>query len=76
MGMLLPGMPGYQNASNSTSDQQCITIYTYYPNGCENAASTQIVTSNIIYNGPNLPNSGIQTGDTLSVILEKIDAAL
>lgn len=62
----LPGMPCYGPE-----------IYAFYPKGCCNESLVCPVNSNIIvYSGPNLPNTGINTNDTLTVALQKIDVAL
>ena len=52
-------------------------IYAFYPKGCCNESLVCPVNSNIIiYSGPNLPNTGINTNDSLTVALQKIDVAL
>ena len=40
------------------------------PVGCSN---TMVTSTNTYYVGPNLPNSGVQGGDNLTLALEKID---
>ena len=62
----LPGMPCYGPE-----------IYAFYPKGCCNESLVCPVNSDIIiYSGPNLPNTGINTNDSLTVALQKIDEAL
>ena len=54
-------------------------VNTVYPKKCNNgwsSAGYPISTNLICYNGPNLPNTGINTGDNLTLVLEKIDAEL
>jgi hypothetical protein len=58
----LPGMPCYDQTAfplqNSSSD--C--------NSC-----CPVESNRVIYEGPNLPQSGINTGDCLTLAIEKID---
>ncbi len=68
----LPGMDCWQNATNDCTD--CVTVTVTWPNGC--TSEITLNTSQIIYNGPNLPNSGIETGDDFTTIIEKLDNAL
>lgn len=59
----LPGMPCYSATS---------LVFPFLDTGC--GESTSCFTSNkIIYNGPNLPCTGIQTMDTVEVAFQKID---
>lgn len=44
-----------------------------YPNTC---IALPIQSTNLIYDGPNLPCSGIRTCNTLTVALQKIDEKL
>ena len=52
----------------------CDPCYTAYyhpvPVGCSN---TIVTSNNTYYVGPNLPNSGVASGDCLTLALEKID---
>ncbi len=63
----VPGSPCFENTSNA-----------YYPQQCNNGwfAGYPIPTSSIQYNGPNLPNSGVDTGDGMNVAMQKLDNAL
>jgi hypothetical protein len=63
----VPGTPCFENTSNA-----------YYPQQCNNGwfAGYPIPTSSIQYNGPNLPNSGVDTGDGMNVAMQKLDNAL
>jgi hypothetical protein len=63
----VPGTPCFENTSNA-----------YYPQQCNNGAFAgyPIPTSAVQYNGPDLPNSGIDTGDILTLALQKLDNAL
>lgn len=62
----LPGMPCYGPE-----------VYAFYPRGCCGEPLTCPVNSDIvIYSGPNLPSTGINTNDSLTVALQKIDVAL
>jgi hypothetical protein len=49
-----------------------------YPKKCNNGwfAGYPIQTNLICYNGPNLPNTGVNTGNNLNQVLEKIDLYL
>jgi hypothetical protein len=63
----VPGTPCFENTSNA-----------YYPKNCDNGwfAGYPIPTSSIQYNGPNLPNSGVDTGDGMNIAMQKLDNAL
>lgn len=63
----VPGTPCYP-----------VQVNTVYPKKCNNGwfAGYPINTNLICYNGPNLPNTGVITGDNLNVVLEKIDQEL
>lgn len=63
----VPGTPCFEN-----------TVNAYYPQQCNNGAFAgyPIPTSAVQYNGPDLPNSGIDTGDILTLALQKLDNAL
>lgn len=62
----LPGMPCYG-----------AEVYAFYPRGCCGEPLTCPVNSDIvIYSGPNLPSTGINTNDSLTIALQKIDVAL
>lgn len=53
----------------------CYDAY-YHPQGDCNCAPCIIDTANVVYYGPNLPNSGVNTRDGLNTILQKLDNAL
>jgi hypothetical protein len=63
----VPGTPCFEN-----------TVNAYYPQQCNNGAFAgyPIPTSAVQYNGPDLPNSGIDTGDILTLALQKLDNAI
>jgi hypothetical protein len=63
----VPGTPCFEN-----------TVNAYYPQNCNNGAFAgyPIPTSAVQYNGPDLPNSGIDTGDILTLALQKLDNAI
>lgn len=52
----------------------------YLTNGCyvypSNTIALPIQSTNLVYDGPNLPCSGIRTCNTLTVALQKIDEKL
>ena len=54
------------------------TIYTVYPPSCIPSAflGYPINSDLVCYYGPNLPNTGINNGDTLTSMLQSIDAQL
>jgi len=56
----LPGMPCYQTGP-------------VYPEGMGPCPPVCLDASQIIYNGNNLPCSGVNTGDSVDIALEKID---
>ena len=53
----------------------CYNAY-YHPNENCNSLPCATTANLVIYNGPNLPCSGIHTGDNLDCALSKIDDAL
>lgn len=55
-----------------------LVVNTVYPKKCNNGwfAGYPISTNLICYNGPNLPNTGVNTGNDLNLVLEKIDNEL
>ena len=63
----VPGTPCFEN-----------TVNAYYPQNCNNGAFAgyPVPTSAVQYNGPGLPNSGIDTGDILTLALQKLDNAI
>lgn len=63
----LPGTPCYQND---------VIVYTTYPKGCNDPIKLPLSSDKIIYTGPNLPYTGIQTNDDLSESLQKVDNLL
>jgi hypothetical protein len=52
---------------------QCYEAY-YHPTNC--GCGECISSTNVLYIGPNLPNSGVNTNDSITVALEKIDNKL
>jgi hypothetical protein len=73
MAKCVPGMPCYDNPSS-------VIVYTTYPAGCSscygsnnNCVALPISSAYLYYGGPNLPYSGVNTEDTLTVALQKID---
>lgn len=73
MGKCVPGMPCYSNESS-------VIVYTTYPAGCSSCnpstggcVALPISSAYLYYGGPNLPYSGVNTEDTLTVALQKID---
>lgn len=55
-----------------------VVVNSVYPKKCNNGwfAGYPIPTNLICYNGPNLPNTGVNTDDNLNLVLEKIDNEL
>jgi len=53
----------------------CYNAY-YHPQVSYNCGSCIIDTANVVYYGPNLPNSGVNTRDRLNTVLQKLDNAL
>lgn len=51
-------------------------IYAAYPANCADIPNGCCPTSKTVYDGPNLPNTGIDNKDTVSVAFDKIDDAL
>lgn len=72
MGKCVPGMPCYGGGD--------VKVYTTYPRGCTTSVSspftTPISSTYLYYAGPNLPYTGIQTEDTITEALQKIDVLL
>lgn len=72
MGKCLPGSPCW---SNLPYKERGIIIYDPAP--CNpNECLVTLTTNCVIYNGADLPNSGIDTSDTLTIALQKIDSVL
>jgi hypothetical protein len=72
MSKCLPGMPCW-----STTYQNGLVVYTTYPQGCSPCSQDVLLSSDkIYYAGANLPYTGIQTEDTISDAIEKIDGKL
>lgn len=72
MSQCVPGMRCYDNS---------VIVYTTYPAGCSNCTGCGTITlpissSYLFYGGANLPYSGVNTEDTLTVALQKIDERL
>lgn len=63
----VPGTPCFEN-----------TVNAYYPQNCNNGAFAgyPIPTTAVVYNGPNLSNTGIDSGDNVTLALQKIDNSL
>ena len=55
-----------------------VPVGAVYPKKCNNGwfAGYPIQTNLICYNGPNLPNTGVNTGNNMNLVLEKIDLYL
>jgi len=53
----------------------CTPVKMTFPKKCDNGWLNSMIlnTKNITYNGPNLSNTGVDTGDDLNVVLQKID---
>ncbi len=66
-----PGMPCWENTSNSEDCGNALT-FTWLPCGC----ALKVNSTDVIYTGSNLPNTGIETNDNLTLALSKIDAAI
>lgn len=69
MAKCLPGMPCYNTI-----------VYTTYPKGCATTEpspfSLPLASDDLYYAGPNLPYTGIQTEDELTVALQRIDVKI
>lgn len=72
----LPGMPCFSNTtSETTTISPCgaLSFTSFFPCGC---TPININSTNVIYSGNDLPNSGVNTNDNLTTILFKIDEVL
>jgi hypothetical protein len=58
-----------------SSCNPCYTAY-YRPSANCVSAPCATVASQVIYNGPNLPGTGVQTGQNLDCALSEIDDAI
>ena len=69
MGKCVPGMPCYQGND--------VKVYTTYPKGCTTSTPSPytfpLSSDDLYYAGPNLSYTGIQTEDTITVVLQKLD---
>jgi len=70
--MTIPGMNDWQNTSNNNGCG-CIPTITWFPCGC---SPIRINSTDVIYTGADLVNSGILTNDNLTQALAKIDAII
>ena len=61
----LPGMPCYGEL-----------VKIVYPKNCDPCLYFKFPSSKVNYDGPNLSCSGVQTGDCLNTVLEKIDTKI
>lgn len=63
---------------SSQTSCSVIPVNVVYPKKCNVGwfAGYPIKSDLLCYNGPNLPNTGINTGNTLTLALEKIDLYL
>lgn len=72
MGKCVPGMPCYR-----TND---LVVYYTYPKGCSTSQPSPYTyptySDDLIYAGPNLPYTGINTDDVITEALQKIDIKL
>ncbi len=75
MGKCLPGTPCFTNTTNPPDSSDCGCNTVFFTNGC-NPVSSCINSTNICYSGVDLPNTGINTNDNLTLSLSKIDALL
>jgi len=53
----------------------CYGAY-YQPPGLQGCGPCVTTSTSIIYTGPNLPNSGVNSNDPLNCVLSKLDDAL
>lgn len=71
MAKCVPGMPCYSNN---------VIVYTTYPAGCATTVPSPFTlplsSDSVYYAGPNLPYTGIQTEDTITTAIQKIDVQL
>ena len=68
MAKCVPPMPCYDNN---------VIVYTTYPAGCASTSggpfTLPLPSDDVYYSGPALPNSGIETNDILTEVLQKLD---
>lgn len=62
----LPGMPCYNEP----------IVKIVYPPGCDPNPLPTVSSEQVHYTGPNLPCTGVQNGDCLNTVLEKIDTKI
>lgn len=62
----LPGMPCYNEP----------IVKIVYPPGCDPNPLPTVSSEQVHYAGPNLPCTGVQNGDCLNTVLEKIDTKI
>lgn len=71
MGKCVPGMPCYN---------ENVIVYTTYPAGCQTTTpgpfTLPFSSDDLYYAGPNLIYAGIDTSDSLTVAIQKIDEKL
>lgn len=57
-----------------------LITYTTYPKGCSTSTPSPLTlpirSEDVYYSGPNVPNSGTNTEDTVTVAIQKLDNKL
>jgi hypothetical protein len=62
-------------SANCLPGNPCYDAY-YHPPGTQGCGPCIVTSTNIVYVGPNLPNSGVNNNDRLNTVLQKIDNAI
>lgn len=70
MSLCVPGMPCFSNTPSSCGCEG--VVYTTYPSGC-NSECNPISSDCVTYTGASLINSAIESGDDLTVAIQKLD---
>ncbi len=70
MALCVPGMPCWQNTPYECDS--CQNPYLVYPTEC-NRECIPISSDCVTYTGANLENSGVETGDDLTTVIQKLD---
>ena len=68
----VPGMPCY-NINSTVVPKKCNNGWL---DGCGSSDCLELNTNSIVYNGPNLPCTGINFKDTLTCVIDKLNDLL
>lgn len=74
MAICVPGMPCFENTA-LPSCPTCNSCISVFPSSCT-PECVPVSSDCVYYNGPNLVNSGIETNDDLTTVIEKLNEVI